>query len=161
MSDMSLPATTTGVRGLRANALAGLVMLLIECSLGISVNLYSTLPASDRGKTLFAGFGAAVGSGPALVALHAILGTLLLITGIAALIRASRLRARPLIAMSAGALIATLVAWLSGSEFIAHTRNSASLAMALAAAVAILCYALLISVLGDRAWPKSASAREM
>jgi hypothetical protein len=32
----------------------GLIMRLIEYSLGISANLYSSLPASDHGKTLFA-----------------------------------------------------------------------------------------------------------
>lgn len=135
-------------RGLRANALAGLILLLIEYSLGISANLYATLPASDRGKTLFGAFGAAVGNGPVVVGIHAIVGTLLLFTGIAAVIRASRLRARPLIALSGGALLATLVAWLSGAQFIGHMRDSASETMALAAAVAMLCYALVIFVLG-------------
>ncbi len=148
----SAPATSArGIGGLRANALAGLVLLLIEYSLGISVNLYSTLPASDRGKTLFAALGAAVGNGPVLVTLHALLGTLLLITAIAALIRALRVGMRALIALSAGALLATLVAWLSGSSFIGHQKNGASLAMALAAAVAILCYALLVFALGTSA----------
>ena len=144
---MSTTLPITGrkrIRGLRANALAGLVMLLIEYGLGISVNLYSTLPAADKGKTLFAGLGAAVGNGPLLVALHALLGTLLLITAIAVLVRASRLRARPLIALTACALLAILVAWVSGSTFVGQQRNAASLAMALGAAVAILCYALVI-----------------
>ena len=142
------PLMPTASASLRANALAGLIMLLIEYSLGISANLYSSLPGSDHGKTLFAGFGAAVGNGPLLVTLHAILGTLLLFTAIAALIRASRLRARPLIALSGGALLATLVAWLSGAQFVSQMRDSASEAMALAAAVAMLCYALVIFVPG-------------
>ena len=55
MSTTSRRETGPRTRGLRANALAGLIMLLIEYSLGISANLHSTLPASDRGKTLFAG----------------------------------------------------------------------------------------------------------
>ncbi|MDE3133608.1 MAG: hypothetical protein KGL15_06055 [Acidobacteriota bacterium] len=149
MTDTALRPTARRIRGLRANALAGLVMLLIEYSLGISANLYSTLPAGDHGKALFAAFGAAVGNGPVLVTLHALLGTLLLITGIAAVVRASRLRARPLIALSGGALLATLVAWLSGAQFVGHMRDSASETMALAAAVAILCYALAIFLLGS------------
>jgi hypothetical protein len=148
MSTTSLQASSSRIRALRANALAGLVMLLIEYSLGISVNLYSTLPDADRGKTLFAGLGAAVGNGPLLVTLHALLGTLLLITGIAAVVRASRIGRRPLIALSGTALLATLVAWLSGSAFVGHQKAAASLAMALAAAMAILCYALVIFILG-------------
>jgi hypothetical protein len=119
-------------------------MLLIEYSLGIGANLYSTLPASDRSKTLFAGLGAAVGNGPLIVTIHALLGTLLLITGITAIVRATRLRARPLIALSGGACLATLIAWLSGTAFIGHQKAAASLAMALAAGMAILCYALMI-----------------
>ena len=47
MSATSRPATDSRIRGLRANALAGLIMLLIEYSLGISANLYSTLAAAD------------------------------------------------------------------------------------------------------------------
>jgi hypothetical protein len=148
MSTSSVDAFDARQRGLAANALAGLVMLLIEYSLGISVNLYSNLPASDRGTALFAGLGAAVGNGPLLLTLHALLGTLLLITGIAAIARASRLRAPPLIALSAAALLATVVAWLAGSAFVGHQKDAASLAMALAAAAAILCYALVIFMLG-------------
>ena len=36
--------------GLRANSLAAVVMLLIEYGLGVTVNLYAHLPASDHGK---------------------------------------------------------------------------------------------------------------
>lgn len=159
MSTVSIEKTAARTRGLRANAMAGLVMLLIEYSLGISVNLYATLPAADRGKSFFAALGAAVGNGPVLLTLHALLGTLLLITGIAAVVRASLVGARPLTALSAGALLATLVAWLSGSNFVGHQQNGASLAMALAAAVAILCYAILIFVLGLGGFRQAERAR--
>jgi hypothetical protein len=145
------PHQTPRVIGLRANALAAVVMLLIQYSLGITVNLYSTLPASDHGKSLFASFPAAVGNGPVLLTLHAILGTLLLITALAALIRSLRLGAPP-IALTALALLAILIAWMSGSEFIGHQKNGASLAMALATALAILCYTLVIFLL-NRSMP--------
>jgi hypothetical protein len=131
---------------LRANALAAVVMLLIQYCLGVSVNLYSTRPASDHGKSLFAGFPAAVVNGPVLLTLHAILGTLLLITALAALIRSLRLGAPP-IALTAVALLAICIAWMSGSEFVGHQQNGASLAMALATALAILCYTLVIFLL--------------
>jgi hypothetical protein len=132
--------------GLRANALAAVVMLLVQYCLGISVNLYSTLPASDHGKSLFGGFPAAVGNGPVLLTLHAVLGTLLLITALAALIRSLRLGAPP-IPLTALALLAICTAWMSGSEFTGHQKNGASLAMALATALAILCYTLVIFLL--------------
>lgn len=41
-------------------------------------------------------------------------------------------------------LLAIIVEWLAGSEFVGHMTNGTSLTMALATAVAILCYALVI-----------------
>lgn len=135
------------VSGLRANSLAAVVILLVQYSLGIAVNLYSTLPASDHGKSIFPGFAAAVGKGPVLLTLHALLGTLLLLTATGALIRSIRLAAIPPIALTVIALLAMLVAWLAGSAFTGDQKNASSLGMALATAVALLCYALAIFLL--------------
>jgi hypothetical protein len=148
MTSLAPPNATLRIRGLRANALAAVVMLLIQYCLGISVNLYSTLPAANHGKPLFGGFASAVGNGPVLLSLHALLGTLLLITSTAALIRSVRLQGPPLIGLAAIALAAIITAWLSGSEFVGHMQNGASLAMAFATATAILCYVLVILLLG-------------
>ena len=148
MTSLAAPEAALRVRGLCANALAAVVMLLIQYGLGIAVNLYSTLPAADHGGSLFRGFASAVGNGPVLLTLHAVLGTLLLITAVSALVRSLRLEAPPPIALTAVALAAIIVAWLSGSEFVGHKQNGASLAMALATAVAILSYALVIFLLG-------------
>ncbi len=144
----SSPQRTVRVTRLRGNALGAVVMLLIQYSLGISVNLYSTLPAANRGKSLFGGFAAAVGNGPVLLTLHALLGSLLLITALAAFTRSLRLGARPAIVLSAVALLAILAAWIAGSAFVGRQQNDASLAMALATAAAILCYTLVIFLLG-------------
>ena len=62
MTSLSRQPTAARIRGLRANALAAVAMLLIQYCLGIAVNLYSTLPTTDHGKALFAGFTAAVGT---------------------------------------------------------------------------------------------------
>jgi hypothetical protein len=162
------PTTTRGylgdlVRGLRANALAAVVMLLIQYCLGISVNLYSTLPAGDSGKSISAGFTAAVGNGPLLLSLHALLGTLLLITALGALVRSWRLAATPAIALTAVALLDIIVAWLAGSEFVGHVKNGTSLTIALATAMAILCYTLVIFLLGisPRSSRAEASSRKV
>ena len=56
------------------------------------MNLYTTLPATDAGKNSLSAFGAAVTDGPVALTLHALLGTLLLITGISAVVRAALLR---------------------------------------------------------------------
>jgi hypothetical protein len=131
-------------------------MLLIQYCLGISVNLYSPLPVHDAGKSLFAGFTSAVGGGPLLLSLHALLGTLLLITASVALVRSLRLGATPPIALTAAALLVIVVAWLAGSEFVGHIKDATSLTMALATAVAILCYALVIFLVGGS--PRSPSS---
>ncbi len=144
MTTVASPSATPRVSGLRANSLAAVVMLLTQYALGIAVNLYSTRPASDHGKSPVAGFTAAVGKGPLLLTLHALLGTLLLITAVAAVIRSARLAAGAPIALTVVALLAMIVAWLSGSEFIGDMKTATSLAMALATAVALLCYALVI-----------------
>jgi hypothetical protein len=144
------PRSAARVGGLRANALAAVVMLLLQYCLGMWVALRAALPAGDQGKTLLAAFGAAVGDGPLLLSLHAILGTLLLATAAAALVRSSRLAWLPAIALSAVALLSIVVAWLAGSRYVGHLTSGSSLAMALATAVAILCYTLVIFLLGIR-----------
>jgi hypothetical protein len=138
------PNQRTGIAGLRANSLAALVMLVIEFALGVVVNLYATLPAADAGKTLFSAFGAAVTDGPVALTLHALLGTLLLITGISAVVRAALLRGGVLITITGVALLAILLAWLSGTRFVGDSGNGESLIMALATGVAIICYATIL-----------------
>ena len=141
------PTTDRRIRGLRANSLAAVVMLLLQYSLGIYVNLYSTLPASDSGKGLFPGFTAAVSNDPVVLSLHAILGTLLLISAITAVIRSVGVTAPAPIALTAVGLLAMLAAWLSGASFIGKQSNGQSLAMAFATAVALLCYVLVLFLL--------------
>jgi hypothetical protein len=89
-----------------------------------------------------------------LLTRHALLGTLLLITAASALIRSVRLEAPPLIGLTAIALAAIIIAWRSGSEFVARMQSGASLAMALVAALTILCYALVIFLLGISRQPR-------
>ena len=44
------------------------------------------------------------------------------------------------------ALLAILVAWLSGTRFVSDMSNAASLAMALATGVALLCYTTILFI---------------
>jgi hypothetical protein len=129
---------------LRASTLAALVVLLLQYGLGIGANLYGTLPASDRGKSIFPAFAAAITNGPNIVIAHAVLGTLLLVGAVTVLIRAVRTYLLPLIALAALALAAIIAAWFSGARFVGTSTNGASLAMAIATAVAILAYILIL-----------------
>lgn len=143
----SLPSSVKTLNGLRINSFAGIVTLLIEFGLGIGVNLYVTLPATGSNGSLSSAFRESVTGGPVVLTLHAVLGTLLLFTSISALVRAIVLRRRWVIGVTTIALLAIVVAWLSGSKFVAGQNTAASLSMALATAVTILCYAFILFVL--------------
>jgi hypothetical protein len=134
------------VRGLRANSMAGLVMLLVEYGLGMWTNVYAKVPASDQGKAAFAAFGDAVARGPVGLALHALLGTLLIVTAVSVVVRASFVRQPALIVVGCVALLAILAAWLSGATFVGNAANGASFGMALATGVAILGYATIVFI---------------
>jgi hypothetical protein len=140
------PNSETSLRGLRANCFAGLVMLLVEFTLGVAVNLTARLPATDTGRSLPAAFGASITGGPVVLSAHALLGTLLVAAGVAALVRAALTRRPLLIAATAVALASTVIAWLSGARFVGAPSNAASLAMSSAAALAMLAYALVLFV---------------
>ena len=148
---MTDPPTRSAGRagGLRANAFAAVVILLVQYCLGMWVALYGTLPAGDPGKSLFPGFGAAVRDGPVVLSLHAILGTLLLVTATVALVRSSRLGSVSAIALTAVGLLAIVVAWVSGSKFVGAPSSGSSFTMAIATAAAILSYALVIFLVGS------------
>jgi hypothetical protein len=146
-TDQEIAASrATRVNGLRTNSFAAVVMLLVELGLGLGINLYANLPASDHGKGLFVAFGRAVTGGPLVLTLHAVLGTLLLITGISAVVRATLARRTPLIALAGIALVAILAAWASGAQFVGDMDNGRSLTMGLATGLAILCYATILFI---------------
>lgn len=141
----AIPATRDG-RGLRPNSLAAVVMLLAEYGLGMWVNLYAKIPASDQGKGIFAAFSAAVADGPVGLALHALLGTLLLVTAIVLVIRAVLARRAAIVAIGVVALLAVITAWLSGTRFTGTGADGASFTMAMATGVALLCYVVILFI---------------
>ena len=146
VQERELLRSTKALDGLRANSFAAIVMLLLEFGLGVGVNLYATLPTSDHGRALLPAFGNAVTGGPAILATHALLGTVLLITGVSAVVRASLLRRIALIEIASVSLLAIVDAWLSGARFVGTMANGASLAMAVATGVSLLCYALILLI---------------
>jgi hypothetical protein len=134
--------------GLRLNSLSAVVMLLIEYGLGIWVNLYAEIPASDQGKGTVAAFGAAVADGPVALAVHAVLGTLLLVTAIALIVRAVLARKTATAVIGAVAFLAVVAAWASGARFVGNAANGASFGMAIATGVALLSYVIILFVPG-------------
>ena len=139
------------VTGLRASAFGAVIMLLAEYCLGIWVNLYAQLPASDHGTGLLTAFGRAVANGPVTLALHALLGALLAGTAIGVITHAARARdtARTVIAVIA--FLAVAGAWVSGASFAGSPSSSASFGMAAATAIALLGYVTILFLPARRA----------
>ena len=134
--------------GLRQASLAIVIVLIIQFALGISVNLYVTLPAAGQ-----PGHASWFGNG-ALLALHASLGMFLVLAAIFVLVRAIMARNRTLIATSAAGLVAIGLAFFFGSNFTSKLTNGYSLGMAIAFAAALACYAIgLYTLTASRGGP--------
>ena len=136
------PATPRALRlrGLRTNSFAISVMLLVQYGLGIGVNLYARVPAADQGAGIIAALGRALTSQPVVLAVHAVLGLLMLVAGVSVLARAILARHRLAIASSAAGLAAIAAAAFSGAAFVSNGQDGASMAMAILTGVALLCY---------------------
>jgi len=143
----SLPARgrLAALPGIRRQSYAISVLLLVQYGLGIGVNLFVTLPRQDHG----AGLGAAISNGPVAISIHAVLGLALIVIALATAIRAAIIRHGGIIALAVLGLAALTSAAINGTRFVGTGQNGASMAMALAWAVAMLCY-LSISFIAGR-----------
>jgi hypothetical protein len=133
-------ATPRGLNGLRLQLFIAIILLAIEIVLGISVNLYVKIPAADKGTFEFSGFAAAITAGPASLAIHAVVGTLLVLAAISTLIRAIRTRRGLQIVLTIIGLLSVIGAWSAGTGFVGNGANSASFAMATLTAIAVAAY---------------------
>jgi len=128
--DSAAAAPARQLAALRGNCMGAAVLLIIEFGIGTGVNLYVTLPHHKAFfSTVF---------GSALLAVHGIVGVLLLGAAIGAVARA--IRSRRLILPTSAGLAAVVAAGIFGASFVGNASNGASLGMALAAVVAMFCY---------------------
>jgi len=128
----------------RRTSLGMTVALLIQYALGMVVNLYVTVPARDQGGGILVAIGRAFANGPVALAIHAGLGLLILAGTISLVVRSVVSRRRPLIWLTAVALLAVLGAALNGAAFVNTGNNGASLGMAMLTGVALLCLAVVL-----------------
>jgi hypothetical protein len=133
---------------LRLSSLGTVIMLIVQFVLGIVYNLYGTAPTSTKSVGLF--------SSPDL-ALHVILGILLVIAALGQLIRAITVRHPLSVWMSAVGLVAILGAGFAGLGFAGNGASGASLGMSLAFALALACYVVLVFALPSSASPSSST----
>jgi len=127
---------------LRLSSLGAVIMLIVQFVLGIVYNLYGTAPTPAKSVGLF--------SSPDL-ALHVILGILLVIAALGQLIRAISVRHPLSVWMSAIGLVAILGAGFAGLGFAGNGASGASLGMSLAFAVALASYVVLVFALPSSA----------
>jgi len=128
--DTRIPPAPPRLSALRGNCMGAAVLLIVQFGLGIGVNLYVALPAHKSFlSTVF---------GSAVLAVHAIVALALLGAAIAALVRA--IRARRVVVFTALGLAAIVAAAIAGASFVGNQATGASLAMALATAVAMFGY---------------------
>ena len=143
MSTLTDPVTgaTTVARleRIRMASFGALTMLFLQFVLGAAYSLYGTAPTAEKSVGLF--------SSP-LLAIHVILGILLVITAAMLLFRVVQARAgTSLLATSVVGLVAILGAAGAGSSFAQDGANGASLGMAIATAVAMLCYTVNLVII--------------
>ena len=124
---------------IRMASFGALTMLVIQFVLGTAYSLYGTAPASGKSVGMF--------SSP-LLAIHVIMGVLLVIAAVMLVVRAVQARHTPTIATTGAGLLVILGAFGAGSAFTQDGNDGASLAIAVLAAVAMLCYAANLVILG-------------
>jgi uncharacterized membrane protein HdeD (DUF308 family) len=129
---------------LRRSSLGAVVLLIVQFILGMIYNLYGTAPTSTKSIGLF--------SSPDL-ALHVILGILLLLAAVGQLVQAIGVRHKLSIWLSALGLLSIIGAGFAGLGFAGSGASGASLGMSLAFATALACYVILVFAL-----PSSPSA---
>jgi hypothetical protein len=133
-----------GVEEVRRTCLAVLTMLIAQYALGIFLNLFVTVPASDKQ----AGLLGAIVSGPFALTLHALLGLSLIGTAVMLLVRVVRVEDPVLIALATSALGAIGGAFAAGEIFVKDGgQTAASFTMALLAGVAMLCYVGMLALI--------------
>jgi hypothetical protein len=126
---------TSRLARLRMSSLGLVSMLIIQFVLGMIYNLYGTAPTAKKSIGLF--------SSP-VIALHVILGILLVIAAVAQLGRSVGTRHRLAVWMSALGLAGILGAGFSGIGFAGNGAAGASLGMSLAFAVSLAAYIVLL-----------------
>ena len=124
---------------IRMASFGALTMLILQFALGTAYNLYGTAPTASKSIGMF--------SSP-LLAIHVILGILLLIAAAMLVFRVVQARAgAALLVTSVIGLVAVIGAAGAGSSFAQDGANGASLGMAIATAVAMLCYTVNLVIL--------------
>ncbi len=126
-------------------------MLIAQFLLGMAVNLFVTIPPNHPGAHPPEYFGGVVTSVSWAIthawpwlALHAILGLVLVLGAIGALVQAIRLGGGGRITRAVFGFIGVLGAGFNGGSFLNYNENFSSMLMAVGFALATSCYVALL-----------------
>jgi hypothetical protein len=138
---------------LRRLPLVMLFWLLVQFLLGMAVNLFVTITRDHPGANppeYFSGVAQsvtwAVLQGPVLLVLHATLGLILLVGGIAVAVRAVQLGPRSFATACVVGAVAILAAGLNGGSFLNYNEDFSSMIMAALFAIAVMAYVFAIYI---------------
>ena len=127
---------------LRGACLVTLAAIAVQFSLGMILNLYVEVPSAGT----HAGWMRQIETAPAMLTAHAVLGLLLVVGAAIVAIQAIAVRHGALIAVATAGIVALIGAFVAGEAFVKTGSDSASLTMALLAAVALLCYVIVQAI---------------
>jgi len=147
-------------RTLRWTLLVAVLLVAVQASIGMVVNLYVTVPSHHPGAkpaNYFAGsFHSvvwAVGHGAAALAVHAGLGLALVVFVVGAAVHAIRAGRRAVAVWSVLGGLFVIGAGFNGASFLDFNENFSSLIMALLAFAAIGSYTVALFLLGRSPGP--------
>jgi hypothetical protein len=151
--------------GLRRFALGAVVLVLIQASIGMVVNLDVTIPDRHPGarpSNYFSGsassIGWAISHGAPALAIHVALGLALVIIVIGVAVRAFAVPSRPVRAWSILGALLVIGAGFNGASFLDFNNDVSSLIMALLAFAAVACYAIVLNLLAGQLAARTAGA---
>jgi hypothetical protein len=147
-------------RTLRWMLLVAVLLVVVQASIGIVVNLYVAVPSHHPGAkpaNYFAGsFHSvvwAVAHGAAALAVHAALGLALVVFVVGAAVHAIRAGRRAVAAWSVLGGLLVIGAGFNGASFLDFNHDISSLIMALLAFAAIASYTVALFLLGQSPGP--------
>jgi len=147
-------------RTLRWMLLVAVLLVVVQASIGMVVNLYVAVPRHHPGArpaNYFAGsFHSevwAVGHGAAALAIHAALGLALVVFVVGAAVQAIRAARRAVAAWSVLGGLLVIGAGFNGASFLDFNHDISSLIMAMLAFAAIGSYTVALFLLGHSAGP--------
>jgi hypothetical protein len=145
-----------GRAGLHQPCLIILAGLTIQLALGLVLNLYVAVPASDAQASYLR----EIETAPVALTAHALVALLLIATAALMLLRAIALRDVAVIALVATGLAALLGAFVAGEVFVRNGADSTSLTMGMLTGASLLCYIILEAVI-TRPGPLVAEGRHV